>query len=260
MTFDDFTADGRLNRWHIIDGVLLCPFDAIDPGVLTDNQVADIVDANAAARAAIDAVELYENALWIAGRDEPEETIEGQPNPEHAEWLAAREAVTGAAPEVVRLAAVRAGTAVDDDGLPVGPDPLPADEYSLAARKADLRAVVDGRRDELLTGGYTPASGPLAGHRLQTRDMVDRTNWLTSFAGYSTAVAAGQGDVDGARFRDADNVTTTLTYAEGLEVLLGMQQWGAAINGRSWDIKDAIADASDEAELFTIDINAGWPA
>ena len=131
-------------------------------------------------------------------------------------------------------------------------------DMALSERKAALRDAVNDKLDALLTGGYTVQSGAMAGKVLQTR-LEDRTNWLVSQASYSAAVAAGQGAVEGARFRTADNATYTLTFADGLAVLLAMAAWGAACMDRSWALKDAIVAAEDQAALDLIDIEAGWP-
>lgn len=136
-------------------------------------------------------------------------------------------------------------------------DPAP----SLVEAKAIKNRAVTAKRESVFAAGYTPASGPLAGHTLQCRDVQDRTNWLTSAVGYSAAVQAGAGNVAGATFRTQDNETVTITYAEAVTVLLqGMQVWGQQIMARSWELKDEIDAAADGAELDAIDINTGWPA
>ncbi len=128
------------------------------------------------------------------------------------------------------------------------------------ARNA-ARAQIEARRDACFTAGWTVSGTATAldGKVLQTRDLDDRTNWLTSQAAYSAAVAGGNGAVAGAVFRTAANETVTLTFAEGLAVLLGMAAWGKAIMGNSWALKDAVAAAADNAALAAIDIAAGWP-
>lgn len=136
---------------------------------------------------------------------------------------------------------------------------LPA--LTLEERKAEMTAQINARRDQAFAAGFTvSATGTaLDGYTLQTRDLEDRTNWLTSQAAYSAAVAGGQGATAGATFRTADNSTVVLTYAQGLGVLLAMAAWGADIMGNSWSLKDAVTAAVDGAELDAIDIGAGWP-
>ena len=132
--------------------------------------------------------------------------------------------------------------------------------YTLDMRKADKITAINAKLNEVLTGGYTVQSGAMAGKVLQTRNLEDRTNWLISQASYSAAVAAGQGAVEGAEFRTADNSTYTLSYADGLNVLLGMAAWGAACMSNSWTLKDAARAAEDQAALDAVDVESGWPA
>lgn len=135
-----------------------------------------------------------------------------------------------------------------------------APEPTVDERKAQMTAAINAKRDQILTGGYTVTSGTLEGKVLQTRNLEDRTNWLTSQAAYSAAVAAGQGSVEGAEFRTEDNQTITLTFSEGLSVLLAMAAWGASVMKRSWDLKDAVAAAEAHEDLDAIDIEADWPS
>jgi hypothetical protein len=122
--------------------------------------------------------------------------------------------------------------------------------------------TVSAKRDAVLSGGFTvpeSVSVALGGRVLQTRDQTDKTAWLTSQAAYQAAVSGGQGSTEGAKFRPLDNITTTLSYSEGLNVLLAMAAWGKSVYGRSWELKDAIAAAADSAALDAIDIESGWP-
>lgn len=136
--------------------------------------------------------------------------------------------------------------------------PRTADELDHA--KAERRAEVDAKRDAVMAVGFVPANGPVAGHRLQTRDLDDRTNWLASQAAYSAAVAGGHGAVMGAKFRTAGNQTIDASYADGLATLLEMAAWGAAVMDRSWVLKDIeIGGAETFEALAAVDIEAGWP-
>ena len=131
----------------------------------------------------------------------------------------------------------------------------------LDVRKRAKRDAVSALIDAKLSGGYVHNFGePFGEKRLQTRNIEDRTNWLTSQASYSAAVAGGAGAIMGAAFRSEDNVNITLSYADGLDVLLAMAGWGAAHYARSWALKDLITAAEDEAALEAIDIESGWPA
>jgi hypothetical protein len=133
----------------------------------------------------------------------------------------------------------------------------------LDIRAARRKREVDAIRDVHLVGGFTVSaevSTDLSGKVLQTRDVEDRTNWLTSQAAYFAAVSSGQGGTLGATFRAADNSTVTVSYSEGLGVLLAMAAWGAAVYSRSWALKDIIDAAEDDTNLDEIDITTGWPA
>lgn len=137
------------------------------------------------------------------------------------------------------------------------PDPVP----TVPERQAMMRRQINDKRDGLFAAGF-PVSGTgtaLDGQTLQTRDESDKINWLTSQAAYSAAIAGGAGSVEGANFRTVSNATVTLTYTQGLNVLLAMAAWGKDIMGNSWVLKDAVADAEDGDALDLIDVEAGWP-
>ena len=132
---------------------------------------------------------------------------------------------------------------------------------ALADLKAQRVKEVEALLQAAFLEGYTPTEGPLAGHTLQVRDAEDRTNWLTSQASYSAAVAGGFGDVVDADFRTAANDTVTVSYASGLNVLLGMAAWGRGLMGKSWALKDWIGDpARTRAEIEAMDVAAQWAA
>jgi hypothetical protein len=126
--------------------------------------------------------------------------------------------------------------------------------------KARKKGEVDLHLYELFQGGFTPSSGPLTGHVLQTRDDTDRTNWLTSQAAYRAAIDQGAGAVSGASFRTADNLTITCTYQEGFDALMAMADWGKTIMGKSWTLKDQITAITSSADVEAYDVNAQWAA
>ncbi|WP_274626580.1 hypothetical protein [Arvimicrobium flavum] len=133
------------------------------------------------------------------------------------------------------------------------------DVLTFEERKDAKASAINARRDALLTGGYTVEAGVMAGKVLQTRDVDDRNNWLVSQTTYTIAVGAGHGAVEDAHFRTEDNVSFTLSYADGQAVLLAMAAWGAAVMRNSWTLKDAVTAAADDAALDAIDIEMGWP-
>lgn len=121
-------------------------------------------------------------------------------------------------------------------------------------------AAVTAHREAVFAAGFTPTTGPLAGHTLQVRNEADRINWLTSATSYGAAIAAGAGNVVGATFRTADNETVQVTYAQGYQVIVQqMAAWGRAIMARSWALKDLIDAAETDEELAAINIETGWP-
>ncbi|GAA0760787.1 hypothetical protein FHS52_001129 [Erythromicrobium ramosum] len=132
---------------------------------------------------------------------------------------------------------------------------------TLAEQKQALRERINARRDAAFAAGWTVSGTGTAldGHVLQTRDVEDRTNWLTSQASYSAAVAIGAGAVEDAMFRTAANATITLSYASGLAALLALAGWGKTVMGNSWSLKDAVDAAADQTALDAIDVEAGWP-
>lgn len=130
--------------------------------------------------------------------------------------------------------------------------------FPIADPRTALLTAINDRRDAILAAGFTPATGPLAGHTLQTRDADDKINWKLSQDAYRDAVEAGAGDAMQATFRTAGNRTITIKVSEGLAVLQAMQAWGVAVLGRSWALKDAVAAAAD-ANLDAIAIGEGWP-
>lgn len=136
---------------------------------------------------------------------------------------------------------------------------LPA--LSLDETKTAKVAAINTLRDRAFREGFTVSNTGTAldGHVLQTRDIEDRTNWLTSQAAYAAAVTGGFGAAPGATFRTAANATVTLTFMQGMNVLLAMADWGKQIMGNSWALKDAIDAAEDGDALDAIDIGAGWP-
>lgn len=126
--------------------------------------------------------------------------------------------------------------------------------------KARKRGEVDLLLYEQFQGGFTPTSGPLSGRTLQVRYDTDRTNWLTSQAAYSAQVSAGNGATMGANFRTAANETINCSYSDGLNTLLAMAAWGAALFGKSWKVKDQITALADAPSVEAFDTASAWAA
>ena len=133
-------------------------------------------------------------------------------------------------------------------------------DIPLDSLKSQKISRIEAKLNQLLCGGFTVPSSistALAGKVLQTRD-ADRTNWLTSQAMYSAAIAVGHGSDEIAVFRAADNSVTTVSANEGAAVLIAMAAWGATVTHHSWDLKDAVAAATTAAAVAAIDETAGW--
>lgn len=124
--------------------------------------------------------------------------------------------------------------------------------------KESLKLAVEASLANAFANGFTVPFGTLQGQVLQTRNLEDRTNWLTSQAAYSAAIMGGQGAVEGAAFRTVSNETFTVTYQEGFNILLVMADWGKTIMGISWNLKDQIKNASNYDELLAIDLEGPW--
>ncbi len=198
-------------------------------------------------------VERYPYPLSDLARDRPE--LPAEPTDEELAAIGVYPVTPVAAPAASVTRMVSALPPAEVDG--VWTEQWDARDIPLAEAKEALRAAINAKRDAVFAAGFTPASGPLAGKTLQTRGIEDRTNWLTSQAAYSAAVAAGGGALQEAYFRTADNETVNCTYLEGLQTLLAMAAWGKAVMGASWALKDALEAAQD---LDGFDINEGWPA
>ncbi|WP_142851036.1 DUF4376 domain-containing protein [Telmatospirillum sp. J64-1] len=119
---------------------------------------------------------------------------------------------------------------------------------------AQLRAAIDAERDRRLALGYRHDFGGDVGVQvLQTRDLTDRTNWLTLDASAKTLVAAGHGDMP-LSIRTEANVVIQVTAAEAVSIMAAMAQHGAAIMAASWALKDALERGEE------VDITQGWHA
>lgn len=132
-------------------------------------------------------------------------------------------------------------------------------DFSLDFMKNYYKDVVIHKLLEITTGGWTYDFGESYGTKtLQTRPQ-DVTNWLTAQNMYSAAVIAGQGNTSGATIRTSDNTNIDMTFSAALNVLIAMAQWGAKCYQKSWNLKDQIDAATNNADLSNININDGWP-
>ena len=92
---------------------------------------------------------------------------------------------------------------------------------------------------------------------LQLRTAEDKANWLTLKGAADEAVAAGLGaELATLPIRCTSNAMRQVTWASVAQIMIALRAWGAAMMGRYWSLKDAIANAADE-DLGSIDIEAG---
>ena len=134
-----------------------------------------------------------------------------------------------------------------------------ADDKFEERKAAKIEAVKKHGNDIIVGQGFPfDAGGALGIQHLQTRNNTDRTNWLTSQNAYQAQIALGNGAVEGATFRTAENNTVVMTFQQAYELLLAMAAWGAQLYQVSWSKQDAIRACTTQAELDAIDVAAGW--
>lgn len=95
---------------------------------------------------------------------------------------------------------------------------------------------------------------------VQLRHERDSVNINAVTTAGTALVAAGSDDT--VAFRDAEDVTHTLTGAEAVQFGLAVMQWMTAHYAAAWAHKDAIrllAHGTDLAALADYDIHTGWP-
>jgi hypothetical protein len=136
---------------------------------------------------------------------------------------------------------------------------IPDEVLTLDQLKSRKKADAESQFDAIFAVGFAP-TGTMAGETLQVATIRDLTNWDISLGAYKEAVEAGAGSVEGAMFRTTSNAIFMISFSEGVSVLKAMRAWGQAMYQRSWELKDAIEAAADEAALDAIDVTTGWPA
>src|SRR5215217_3228911 len=111
---------------------------------------------------------------------------------------------------------------------------------TLAERRPALKDKVKAFGATLLNAGYHHDFGSAIGEQvLQLRDGTDDArNWLASQGAYTAAVMLGQGAVEEAKIRTEANETITMSYQDGLAVLLTMQAWASSLFQTSWAKQD----------------------
>lgn len=161
---------------------------------------------------------------------------------------------------LTRLEFTPAAFAAEIAGMGFAGEVPAAPAVSLDDVKASRIAAVKAKHFALEQAGYQHDFGP--GHgigTLQVRNNTDKTNWLTAQAMYSAQVVAGNGAVEGATFRTAENNNVTLSFSAALAVILQMAAWGGGLAQVAWSKQDALRAATTLAEAYAVSIDTGWP-
>lgn len=134
------------------------------------------------------------------------------------------------------------------------------EEIPLTDLKAQKSAQVDAVMFAKMSEGFPCVLGGNP-ERLQLRNEVDRTNWLTFHSACRDEIANGNGDdLSPQPIRTQDNVNYSVTYSEGAALMAGLRSWAGAIMTVSWALKDTVKNAPDAAALAAIDLEgAPWP-
>ena len=121
-------------------------------------------------------------------------------------------------------------------------------------------AGVDAERDARIARGKPHPFPDGTTGTVQLRHERDTVN-VNAVATAGTALVA-VGSADTVSFRDAEDVTHTLTGAEAVQFGLAVMQWVSAHYAAAWAHKDAIralADRGDVQAVADYDIQTGWP-
>lgn len=130
-----------------------------------------------------------------------------------------------------------------------------------AARARQLEAVlsgVDAERDARIARGKPHTFPDGTTGTVQLRHERDSVN-INAVATAGTALVAAGSDGTVA-FRDAEDVTHTLTGAEAVQFGLAVMQWVSAHYAAAWAHKDAIKALQTAGEdIAGYDLSQGWP-
>ena len=130
-----------------------------------------------------------------------------------------------------------------------------------AARARQLEAVlsgVDAERDVRIARGKPHRFPDGTTGTVQLRHERDSVN-INAVATAGTALVAAGSDGTVA-FRDAEDVTHTLTGAEAVQFGLAVMQWVSAHYTAAWAHKDAIKALQAAGEdIAGYDLSQGWP-
>ena len=135
------------------------------------------------------------------------------------------------------------------------------DAAQAAARTRQLEAVlsgVDAERDARIARGKPHTFSDGTTGTVQLRHERDSVN-INAVASAGTALVAA-GSPDTVSFRDAEDVTHTLTGVEAVQFGLAVMQWVSAHYATAWAHKDAIKAMQTAGEdIADYDLSQGWP-
>ena len=119
-------------------------------------------------------------------------------------------------------------------------------------------AAIDAERDARIARGKPHTFPDGTTGTVQLRHERDSVN-INAVATAGTALVAAGSDGTVA-FRDAEDVTHTLTGAEAVQFGLAVMQWVSAHYAAAWAHKDAIKALQAAGEDITgYDLSRGWP-
>lgn len=119
-------------------------------------------------------------------------------------------------------------------------------------------AAIDAERDVRIARGKPHTFPDGMTGTVQLRHERDSVN-INAVATAGTALVAA-GSPDTVSFRDAEDVTHTLTGVEAVQFGLAVMQWVSAHYASAWAHKDAIKALQAAGEDITgYDLSQGWP-
>ena len=135
------------------------------------------------------------------------------------------------------------------------------DAAQAAARTRQLEAVlsgVDAERDARIARGKPHTFSDGTTGTVQLRHERDSVNINAVTTAGTALVAAGSPDT--VSFRDAEDVTHTLTGVEAVQFGLAVMQWVSAHYASAWAHKDALKTMQAAGEdIADYDLSQGWP-
>lgn len=130
----------------------------------------------------------------------------------------------------------------------------------LAQRLEQMVRQIDAERDARIARGKLHVFPDGTTGTVQLRHERDTVN-VNAVATAGTALMAA-GSPDTVAFRDAEDVTHTLTGSDAVQFGLAVMQWVSSHYAAAWAHKDAIRTLAHDADLEALanyDLQTGWP-